>query len=62
GSGGLLGGLLHLAVVEVVDHDGRLAEFGSAAVVVALRLYEKKGFVFTGAVYDNEIELAMAVM
>jgi diamine N-acetyltransferase len=29
--------------------------------VVALRLYEQKGFAPTGAVYDDEIELAMTV-
>lgn len=29
--------------------------------LVALRLYERKGFVATGAVYDEEVELAMAV-
>ena len=29
--------------------------------LVALKLYERKGFVATGAVYDDEVELAMTV-
>ena len=58
---------------EVLDHVIeyiRTKPFGSSGRValtchrdnlVALRLYERKGFVATGAVYDEEVELAMRV-
>ena len=40
---------------------GRIALTVNKENTIALSLYEKKGFVATGAVYDDEVELAMTV-
>ena len=57
------------ALDRVIDYI-RTKPFGNSGRValtchrensVALSLYEKKGFVATGAVYDDEVELAMTV-
>ena len=42
-------------------NSGRVALTCHKENAVALSLYEKKGFVATGAVYDDEVELAMTV-